>query len=87
MKGWLLDTNVVSELRRPRPDGNVLAFKYSTDAASFITAIPTYNNKMEQRNDKAFVMYTAIPYTSHASAAAHVQAVDDDALTPVYCYA
>ena len=26
MKGWLLDTNVVSELRRPRPDRNVLAF-------------------------------------------------------------
>jgi predicted nucleic acid-binding protein len=23
---WLLDTNVVSELRRPRPDGSVLAF-------------------------------------------------------------
>ena len=26
MRGWLLDTNVVSELRRPRPDRNVLAF-------------------------------------------------------------
>jgi predicted nucleic acid-binding protein len=24
--GWLLDTNVLSELRRPRPDGNVLQF-------------------------------------------------------------
>ena len=26
MNGWLLDTNVISELRRPRPDGNVLRF-------------------------------------------------------------
>jgi predicted nucleic acid-binding protein len=24
--GWLLDTNVLSELRRPKPDRNVLAF-------------------------------------------------------------
>jgi predicted nucleic acid-binding protein len=24
--GWLLDTNVLSELRRPRPDSNVLQF-------------------------------------------------------------
>ena len=24
--GWLLDTNVLSELRRPKPDPNVLAF-------------------------------------------------------------
>ena len=26
MNGWLLDTNVVSELRRPRPAGRVVAF-------------------------------------------------------------
>lgn len=26
MTGWLLDTNVLSELRRPKPDRNVLAF-------------------------------------------------------------
>ena len=26
MSGWLLDTNVISELRRPRPDARVLAF-------------------------------------------------------------
>ena len=26
MSRWLLDTNVVSELRKPRPDRNVLAF-------------------------------------------------------------
>jgi predicted nucleic acid-binding protein len=24
--GWLLDTNVLSELRRPRPDGRVIEF-------------------------------------------------------------
>lgn len=26
MTGWLLDTNVISELRRPRPDSHVVAF-------------------------------------------------------------
>jgi toxin FitB len=26
VRGWLLDTNVVSELRRPRPDANVVSF-------------------------------------------------------------
>lgn len=26
MTGWLLDTNVLSELRRPRPDARVVAF-------------------------------------------------------------
>ncbi|HUO84028.1 MAG TPA: type II toxin-antitoxin system VapC family toxin [Thermoanaerobaculia bacterium] len=26
MSGWLLDTNVLSELRRPRPDRNVVRF-------------------------------------------------------------
>ncbi len=26
MNGWLLDTNVISELRRPRPDAQVAAF-------------------------------------------------------------
>lgn len=26
MSGWLLDTNVISELRRPRPDANVVRF-------------------------------------------------------------
>jgi hypothetical protein len=26
VSGWLLDTNVISELRRPRPDGRVRQF-------------------------------------------------------------
>ena len=26
MRGWLLDTNVISELRKPRPDSGVVAF-------------------------------------------------------------
>jgi predicted nucleic acid-binding protein len=26
MTAWLLDTNILSELRRPRPDAKVLAF-------------------------------------------------------------
>jgi len=29
LRGWLLDTNVVSELRRPKPDRKVLAFLQS----------------------------------------------------------
>jgi hypothetical protein len=68
-------------------DGNVLAFKYCTDAASYISAIPTYNDKTEQRNENAFVTYTATPYTSNAAAASHVQPVNADALMPIYCYA
>jgi predicted nucleic acid-binding protein len=32
-RGWLLDTNVVSELRRPRPDKRVLAFVAGQPAA------------------------------------------------------
>ena len=31
--GYLLDTNVVSELRRPRPHGGVLAWIQSVDDA------------------------------------------------------
>ena len=33
--GYLLDTNVVSELRRPRPHGGVLAWIQSVDDADF----------------------------------------------------
>ena len=33
MTGWLLDTNVVSELARPRPDSRVLAFLSDIDSA------------------------------------------------------
>ncbi len=32
MIGWLLDTNVLSELRRPRPDRKVVAFVSHTPA-------------------------------------------------------
>jgi predicted nucleic acid-binding protein len=34
LNGWLLDTNIVSELRRPRQDKNVLAFLASQPIAS-----------------------------------------------------
>lgn len=37
---YLLDTNVVSELRRPRPDGAVVAWLQSVDDASlFLSAV------------------------------------------------
>ena len=68
-------------------DSNVLVIKYSNDVASYTTAIPTVNKQTSKRNEKGFVAYKPKPYTSHAAAASHVQPVDDDALTPVYCYA
>ena len=33
MNGFLLDTNVISELIKPRPDGNVLRWIAETDEA------------------------------------------------------
>jgi toxin FitB len=40
VSGWLLDTNVVSEQRRPRPDKNVLAFVKSQPAAKlFVSSV------------------------------------------------
>ena len=68
-------------------DDNVFVLKYSTDIANYTTAIPTYNKQAKKRNSNAFASYTPKPYTSHAAAASHLQPVDDDALTPVYCYA
>lgn len=41
MPGYLLDTNVVSELRKPRPHGAVLAWLNSVDAASLYLATVT----------------------------------------------
>ena len=38
---FLLDTNVVSELRRPRPHGGVLAWLQSVDAADLHLASVT----------------------------------------------
>ena len=40
MTGWLLDTNVLSELRRPQPDKNVVAFVASKPLESlFVSAV------------------------------------------------
>ncbi len=68
-------------------DSNMLVFNYRNDIASYTTAIPTVNKQTGKRNEKGFVAYKPKPYTSHTAAASHVQHVDDDALTPVYCYA
>lgn len=39
-RGYLFDTNVVSELRRPRPDPNVLAFhEWLDDEAMFLSVM------------------------------------------------
>ena len=38
MKGWLVDTNVLSELRRPRPDPRVVAWVRRQPAAAFYTS-------------------------------------------------
>lgn len=40
MSGWLLDTNVISELRRPRPDARVVAFVVDQPLESlFVSAV------------------------------------------------
>ncbi len=40
MTGWLLDTNVISELRRPRPDARVVAFVAAQPLESlFLSAV------------------------------------------------
>jgi predicted nucleic acid-binding protein len=39
--GYLLDTNVVSELRKPRPDPNVLAFMALAESASLFLSVLT----------------------------------------------
>lgn len=68
-------------------DGNVLVLKYSTDAASFTTAIPTYSNQTKQRNSSAFSVYQPKLYTEHKATTKYVMPIDEDALIPVYCYA
>ncbi len=41
MKGWLVDTNVVSELRRPAPDQKVLAWSDAQSRASLYLSVVT----------------------------------------------
>ncbi|HEU0154452.1 MAG TPA: type II toxin-antitoxin system VapC family toxin [Stellaceae bacterium] len=42
MRGWLLDTNVLSELRRPRPNPNVVNFVASKPLALLFVSIVTF---------------------------------------------
>jgi predicted nucleic acid-binding protein len=39
LTGWLLDTNVISELRRPRPEKRVLAFVASQPLGSLYVSV------------------------------------------------
>jgi toxin FitB len=39
--GWLLDTNVLSELRRPRPEPKVVAFVAARPLASLFVSVAT----------------------------------------------
>ncbi len=41
MSGWLLDTNVVSELRRPKPDKRVVAFVAGNSADQLFLSVVT----------------------------------------------
>lgn len=41
MTGWLLDTNIVSELRRPRPEPKVLAFVGAQPLETLFVSIVT----------------------------------------------
>jgi toxin FitB len=40
--GWLLDTNVLSELRRPKPDSNVVSFVASKPLDLLFVSIVTF---------------------------------------------
>ena len=42
MTGWLLDTNVLSELRRPRPNANVVAFVESKPLDLLFVSVVTF---------------------------------------------
>lgn len=42
MTGWLLDTNVLSELRRPRPNPNVVAFVAAQPLELLYVSIVTF---------------------------------------------
>jgi predicted nucleic acid-binding protein len=42
VRGWLLDTNVVSELRRPRPNANVTGFVAAQPGATLFTSEVTF---------------------------------------------
>lgn len=42
MSGWLLDTNVLSELRRPRPERKVVDFVASQTLASLFVSVVTF---------------------------------------------
>jgi toxin FitB len=41
MKGFLLDTNVISETRKTRPDGGVIAFLTAADAGELFLSVLT----------------------------------------------
>lgn len=56
MRGWLLDTNVVSELRRPRPNPKVAAFVASQPGTMLFTSEVTFGEiryGIEQLDDAA----------------------------------
>lgn len=42
MKSWLLDTNVLSELRRPRPEQRVVAFAAAQPIEALYVSIATF---------------------------------------------
>lgn len=80
-------------------DSNVLAFKYKTAVASYITAIPTCIKGTDQRNSKAYIAYQPRPYSKplrsqqdeidaffEAKFDDYNELVLDDDLIPVYMY-
>ncbi len=75
-------------------DKNVLVFKYDTTAASYTTAIPTFNKQTKKRNECAFVVYQPKAYVKQSTVAVSAASFDElnepiveDDLIPVYCYA
>jgi hypothetical protein len=76
-------------------DSNVLVFKYSTTAATYVTAIPTFNKQTKKRNENAFVVYQPKAYTKNTAVSPSAtcnfdefnEPIVEDDLMPVYCYA
>ena len=59
MIGWLLDTNVLSELRRPRPEPKVLAFVAATALHHDLTLVSRDSGDFENARVRLFNPWVA----------------------------
>lgn len=73
MRGWLLDTNVVSELRRPKPNPDVVSFVASQNGENIYVTEVTF----------AEILY-GIEQLSDAARRADLQSWLDNMLRPLF---